>query len=359
MARRGKSPVDARRAGTIEAALRRSLRAAVAGDLETAETWLERIVEADSSDLDAYHALARLYREQGAIGRAIRMHQNLLLRKDLSKAQRIDASLELARDFDRGGFSARAIASYEEVLGSEPRNAEALERLVTLLHASRAYPRALALVKKWRRLDRAGADAAEVAILLSQAQSQIEEGDHDGARSTLKRCLRRDKTVGRAWELLGELEVERGRNARAVEAFRKGALADPEVAPQLYPKLDAGYAALGKVRDFEKLLRGILEERPADAPARRALARSLAGRGEIAEAIECLSRALELAPTEFALHVELGRQLLAEGQDGESLKAYASLLDALERENALRPQSAALESDVRALDAPGDGERPA
>ena len=119
--------VDPRKAGSVEAALRRALRAAVGGDRPSAETWLERIVEADSADLDAYHALARLYREQGDIGRAIRMHQNLLLRAGLSKAEKNEALLELARDFDDGGFSERAIASYEEVLDAQPREAEALE----------------------------------------------------------------------------------------------------------------------------------------------------------------------------------------------------------------------------------------
>ena len=101
---RRRSAVDPRKAGSVESALRRALRAAVAGDWPSAESWLERIVEADSADLDAYHALARLYREQGDIGRAIRMHQNLLLRTGLSKVQKTEALLELARDFDAGGF---------------------------------------------------------------------------------------------------------------------------------------------------------------------------------------------------------------------------------------------------------------
>jgi lipopolysaccharide biosynthesis regulator YciM len=127
----------------------------VAEDWPAAETWLERIVESDSNDFDAYHALARLYRRQGSIGRAIRMHQNLLLRSDLGADDRAEALLELARDFDAGGFSQRAIASYEEFLGLRPRHAEALERLVRLHRRERDHVRALALVRRLRRRDRA------------------------------------------------------------------------------------------------------------------------------------------------------------------------------------------------------------
>ena len=38
-----------------------------------AQTWLERAVELDGSDFDAYLALARLYRDRGEIGCTIRM----------------------------------------------------------------------------------------------------------------------------------------------------------------------------------------------------------------------------------------------------------------------------------------------
>lgn len=330
LGRRSKRP-NARKADSVDAALRRSLRAAVASDWPAAETWLERVVEVDSTDLDAYNALARLYRQQGAIGRAIRMHQNLLMRGDLEGDQRTEALLELARDFDAGGFSERAIASYEELLDAQPRNREALERLVLRLHELREFPRALSLIKRLRRLDRATADAAELEILLSLAQSQLDEGDHDGARASLKRCLRRYKTCGPAWAMLGRIEAERGKNAKALEAWRRGVLGDPEMGPSLYPKIEAGYSARGKPQDFEKFLNGILADRPTDHAARIALARTLVSRGQGSEAIEELARAIEVAPEHAGLRVELGRQLLASGQESEALKAYAGLLDALER----------------------------
>ncbi|MAG33410.1 MAG: hypothetical protein CL908_21245 [Deltaproteobacteria bacterium] len=315
----------------IDRAWRRSLRAAVARDWAAAETWLERIVEADTSDLDAYHALARLYREQGSVDRAIRMHQNLLLRPDLDRANRSEALLELARDFETGGFHERAVASYEEVLDAEPRNAIVLERLISLVRELRDYNRALVLVRRLRRRDREKADGFEVEILLAQAQACVVEGDHDGARQALRRCLRRDKNCGRGWALLGELEVERGKDARAQNAWMRGAAAAAFLSAELYPKIGASFAARGKPAAYEKYLRGILEDRPQDHAARIALARTLSSRGETSLAIEELARAIEVAPDHMGLRSELGRQLLASGQEAEAVKAYASLLDVLER----------------------------
>ncbi len=337
---RNKDKVDVRRAGSVEAALRRSLRAAVAEDWETAETWLERVVEADTDDLDAYHALARLFRQRGDIGRAIRMHQNLLLRADLGRAQKTDARLELARDFDAGGFTERAAAGYEEVLNEQPRNAEALERRLALCLELREYTRGLALVKRYRRVDRDEAATRERSLLLAMARAQADEGDADAARGTLKRCLRRHKTCAEAWSRLGDLEAEKGRDAKAIDAWRRAVEFDASLAKTLLPRIEAGHAARKKPADFERFLQQRLEAQPGDAAVHVALARTLKARGDGAKAIEVLARAIESVPSAVSLRVELGRQLLEAGQESEALKAYAGLLDALDRDELVSPSSA-------------------
>jgi lipopolysaccharide biosynthesis regulator YciM len=307
------------------------LRAAIEGNWLGAETWLERIVEADSNDLDAYLALARLYRDQGAVGRAIRMHQNLLLRSELSRAERAEALSELGRDFEKGGFDSRAAATYEEWLALESDNAEILERLVSVQLGLNEFARALALAKRLRRRNREAGERLEVEILLAQSQVQVDLGNHDAARRSIKRCLRRNKSCGQAWLRLGELEAERGKTNRALEAWKRGAERDPEAATDIYPKLAATYAAKGKAEDFDAFLLRLLESRPEDHSAQIALARVRSSRGDSKSAIEDLARAVEIAPEDFELRKELGRQLMAAGQDLEALKAYAELLDVIDR----------------------------
>jgi lipopolysaccharide biosynthesis regulator YciM len=82
-------------------------------DLDRAEEALVRAVRSDVDGIESYLALARLYRMRGEIGRAIRVHQNLLLRDDLSREQRLRALADLGADFRQGGFEDRAIACYE------------------------------------------------------------------------------------------------------------------------------------------------------------------------------------------------------------------------------------------------------
>ena len=73
--------------------LRAALRALLADDYEGAEAALTGLVREDSRDVDAYLGLATLYRRRGEVGRAIQVHQNLLLRADLDKHARLASSL--------------------------------------------------------------------------------------------------------------------------------------------------------------------------------------------------------------------------------------------------------------------------
>lgn len=315
----------------IDRAWRRGLKAATDQDWAAAETWLERIVEADSSDLDAYHALAGLYRRQGAVGRAIRMHQNLLLRTDLPKEARSEALFELGRDFEEGGFAVRAAATYEEYLSQKPRSGDGALRLIPLLIEQREFARALVLARKLRRRDSEKAEELALEISFAEAQCQAGEGNADGAFKALKRCLRQNKSWAPALAMLGELEAERGKSAKALEAWKQAAKVDASVGAELYDKIGAGFAASKKGTGFEAFLREILEDRPTDAAARIALARALGSRGDAPEAIEELARAIEIRPEDLSLRAELGRQLLASNQDGEARKAYAQLIEQIER----------------------------
>ena len=101
----------------------------------------------------------------------------------------------------------------------------------------------------------------------------------------MKRALRQNERCVRAWIVLGELEAERGRAKAALAAWRRVPELDRRAGPLVYPQLEATYAALGRTREFETCLRGLLETRPDDRGARLALARSLAARGDAEPAL--------------------------------------------------------------------------
>jgi lipopolysaccharide biosynthesis regulator YciM len=322
----------------VDTILRSALLATLDRDLDRAEDLLSRAVRIDSNGVESFLALGRLFRTRGEIGRAIRIHQNLLLRSDLAPEQRIEVLSDLAADFRQGGFLRRAIGSYEEVASRDPKRREALRALVRLLGEVREFARAIEVARRLGRLEGVKSGAVEAGLYVDMAEAARAEGRNGDARKAAKRALRKDRHLVRAWVALGELEAERGRAKAALAAWVRVPEIDHRSGPLVYPQLEATYAALGRPRDFEKLLRGLLQEHPNDAGARLALAGTLAARGEIDAAVTELRRILEHDADDLEARDALGRILLAEGRDSEACQALGELLDALDRCGLLRPR---------------------
>ena len=81
------------------------------------ESFIE-VVKVDPQTIDLHFALGSLFRRQGEIDRAIRMHQNLLDRPDLPADKRETATFELAQDFHRAGLLDRAEELFAKLDGT-------------------------------------------------------------------------------------------------------------------------------------------------------------------------------------------------------------------------------------------------
>jgi len=322
---------DARAPHDAAAASWEALLAVLEPDLDRAEQLLAEAVRRDSSAVEAYLALARIFRSRGEVGRAIRIHQNLLLRLDAATPRGLAALLDLAADFRQGGFLRRAIASYEEVLAHDARNPLALRALVALLAEAHEHPRAIEMARRLARIEGRDASGEEAQLRVAMARAAAAEGRSQDARRAVKQALRRDRGCAAAWALLGELEAERGKARAALVAWSRVARLERAAGPRVYPQLEATFAALGRSREWEAYLRELLGEVPNDPGARLALARTLAARGEADEALAELRRLLARDARHLEARTALGRILLAEGREAEAAKEYAELLDVLAR----------------------------
>jgi len=320
--------------------VRRALHAVLDHDLAGAESVLTGAVRRDSNEIDAYLALAAILRQRGEIGRAIHLHQNLLLRRDLDEDARFQALLGLAEDFREGGFLRRAIAAYEEVLARSPKEPRALAALVRLLVDAREPRRAIPLARRLARLEGEAARATEANVWIELGHVEHDEGRTDGARKAFKRALKIDPECVRAWIALGEVEAELGRTKDALAAWKRVPEVDRRAGAAVYPRIAATFAALDRARDHETWLRELLDADSGDAAARLALARALAARGAFEEARAEVRHVLDREPNHLEAHATLGRVLQAEGREAELAKAHAALLDVLEREAPIAPRFA-------------------
>ena len=98
-------------------------------------------VQRDPDTTELHFALGNLFRRRGEFERAVRVHQHLLARADLSNADRERAQYDLALDFVKAGILDRAEAALRPLMNSSLA-AQALLALLTIYERTRDWQQA-------------------------------------------------------------------------------------------------------------------------------------------------------------------------------------------------------------------------
>ena len=148
------------------------------------------MVKVDPQTVDLHFALGSLFRRQGEIDRAIRMHQNLLDRPDLPADKRRAAEFELAQDFHRAGLLDRA----EELFTQAGRLAvrARVARLPAVdLRAGKDWPKAIVVTRRMEALAKQPYFKEIAHYCCELAQAALLSSDFAAARATHRRGTRR------------------------------------------------------------------------------------------------------------------------------------------------------------------------
>src|SRR3954471_4634011 len=101
------------------------------------------IAELDKETFETQVALGHLFRRRGEVDRAIRLHQALVERRDLSDAQKVQALLALGEDYMRSGLLDRAETVFSDLAKIDQRAPQALKHLIGIYQAERDWAKAI------------------------------------------------------------------------------------------------------------------------------------------------------------------------------------------------------------------------
>jgi lipopolysaccharide assembly protein B len=235
-------------------------------------------LEVNSETLETHIALGNLLRKRGEVDRAIRIHQNLLARPSLPRAQVHQAHLELARDYISAGLLDRAERLLQDLVKESPVQRRASQwHLLDIYQSEREWQQAIDvaadLLPRKTLLGGAGSESAEqpgqsVVVVLSHYYCELaaeshRAGDLQGARGLLQEALNRDKQCVRASIMLGAVEYDAGRYKQAVKALRRVRQQDPLYISESVPTLRECYRELGDDKSLLAYLRDCLGTDPS------------------------------------------------------------------------------------------------
>jgi lipopolysaccharide assembly protein B len=142
-----------------------------------------QIAEVDKQTVETHLALGNLFRRRGETDRAIRVHQNLIARPNLTPEQKSLALLELGEDYMRAGLLDRAETLFTDLVGIDAHAPAALRHLIAICQQERDWKRA---IEHARRLEEmTGESQAELVsqFLCELAEHAAGRGDAAQARS--------------------------------------------------------------------------------------------------------------------------------------------------------------------------------
>lgn len=190
-----------------------------------------------SEAADVYMALGEMFRSKGEIGRAVRIHQNLLARPDLPKSMHLQAHLALALDFQTGGLLDRALLQYDKALTIQSDHAGALEASLRIREQSSEWLLAEELLSRLERV-RNSSYSLHRAYLFSEVAAQCcQMQDYEGAQKYTDQAITLDSACAPARMVGVELALREGRVDEAVEGITALRVQSREHFPLIIPML--------------------------------------------------------------------------------------------------------------------------
>jgi len=219
-------------------------------------------VQGDPDTAELHFALGNLFRRRGDYDRAVRVHEHLMARADLSRQERDRAQHALALDFLKAGLLDRAEAALHRLEGTA-FEAEARLALLGIYERSRDWPQAQAVAEK---LDQAqpGSFTARLAhYLCEQADAALRDGQGERTRALLDEAVHRAPSLPRPWVARAALRAQRDDATGALDDL----LALARHAPQALPLAAAHLADLASKTGRSNEARQVLQAAQARAPS--------------------------------------------------------------------------------------------
>jgi lipopolysaccharide assembly protein B len=200
----------------------------------------EEVVKERPDTLELQFALGQLFRKQGEIDKATRIHQELLDRPHLPDAERKRALYELAQDFNAAGFLDRAEAAFQQLHGT-PHESESLKFLIRIYEMEKDWARAIEATKKLE-IHAKRPFAKELAQYHCElAADALVARKFDEANAALDVALSTNKQCVRANVLRGDVALAQGNLTAAQSAWTRIESQRPEALGLVAERLAHAY----------------------------------------------------------------------------------------------------------------------
>jgi lipopolysaccharide biosynthesis regulator YciM len=248
-----------------------------------------RMIAADDEALDTHFALGTLFRRRGEVDRAIRIHQNILARPNLTDAQRDQARFALGEDYQRAGLLDRAEQLFSELADTADDPERPVRALIGIYEQLRDWDKAIEAREALQSLTREPQGDFISHYHCEIAEARLQAGDTEGAREHLKAAQKGRRRPARGAIIRARVAERQGDHDLAFRLYRRVLERDSSLLPEVYARLCDVATDSDRTGELDAFLRERLQNDPA-AAKRLAYAAIVSDRLEPSAAAEAVER---------------------------------------------------------------------
>lgn len=305
------------------------LRQLASDDPDQAIAALTQVTELDASAVELHLQLGNLFRKRGEVDRALRVHETLLARPNLSPEVQAQVRRELAYDYMRAGVMDHAETQFEKLIADGHYVSEALDQIRQIAEQIHDWQHAIVSAQRLQ-----AAQGESKRSLIAQYWCELAEEARrakkaDEALRLTRKAVEEDADCVRAYLMLGALQEASGEAAAAARSYLRAFALDARYLPDLLEPLYRCLVSSGDGQTYLQFLNDAKEISASSLPY-IAEARLLADEG--VDPLDHLAQGLEVRPSravlaQFLEVLEKQPNVIAAGLD----KPAASLRLALRR----------------------------
>lgn len=294
-----------------------------------------QIAEVDKHTIETHLALGNLFRRRGETDRAIRVHQNLIARPNLTSEQKSLALLELGEDYMRAGLLDRAETLFTDLVSIDTHAATALKQLISICQQERDWARGIDFARRLEKTTGESQADLTAQFLCELADAKLQANKIDDGRRLLAEARSAAPVAVRAYAQESKLAFARGEDRICIQFGSRALELDAELTPELMPLVVEAFDRSGEPKRADDFLENAMLRYPGVSPV-IAKSRRIVERDGDEAAIKFLSERLKSRPSVRGLASLVDLQVKsAESAARDQLTSLSELLTRL-----IRAQSA-------------------
>ncbi len=274
-------------------------------------------VKSGETDVDAYIQLGNLLREKKMPEKALQIHRNLTVRRDLGYEEEKSIQIAIAEDLADMGRIERALGALDSI-HRDKKDPEIAMILHKLYHRCGDYDNALAMLKNLPHTGKQTQGARLAAYLATISSILIDSGDIEDASRYLRKALKEDGNCIAALYLSGMLAMEREDFEISAQMWTTLLKKDITFFEEVLPQLEKALFESGRFERLEDVLEELHDKNEKYAMIPVALASLYMKKGAVSKSISILEEERKSSRGNRAVSIKLASVYLETGKEKEA-----------------------------------------